>query len=40
MLESTAKQVEDFCKYKKPLKPFDIFINELLKNVNIEINES
>ena len=41
-IESAAKQagVEDFTvkNYKKPLKPFDMFINELLKNVNIEIN--
>jgi protease-4 len=24
--------------YKKPIKPFDLFINELLENINIEIN--
>jgi protease-4 len=41
-IESAAKQagIEDFTikNYKKPLKPFDMFINELLENVNIEIN--
>ena len=24
--------------YKKPMDPFDVFLNELLKNINIEIN--
>ena len=24
--------------YKKPIKPFDLLINELLENINIEIN--
>ena len=32
--------VEDFAvkNYKKPMDPFDVFLNELLKNINIEIN--
>ena len=32
--------VEDFVvkNYKKPMDPFDIFLNELLENINIEIN--
>jgi len=32
--------VEDFVvkNYKKPMDPFDVFLNELLKNINIEIN--
>ena len=32
--------VEDFAvkNYKKPMDPFDVFLNKLLKNINIEIN--
>ena len=32
--------IEDFAvkNYKKPMDPFDVFLNELLKNINIEIN--
>jgi len=32
--------VEDFAvkNYKKSMDPFDVFLNELLKNINIEIN--
>ena len=41
-LESAAEKsgIEDFVvkNYKKPMDPFDIFINELLKNINIEID--
>jgi protease-4 len=33
-------EVEDYeiKSYKKPMNPFDVFINELLENINIEIN--
>ena len=33
-------EVEDYeiKSYKKPMDPFDVFINELLENINIEIN--
>ena len=33
-------EVEDYeiKNYKKPMDPFDVFINELLENINIEIN--
>jgi len=41
-LKSAAKRagIEDFSvkNYKKPMDPFDVFINELLENINIEIN--
>jgi ClpP class serine protease len=41
-LESAAEKsgIEDFVvkNYKKPMDPFDIFLNELLKNINIEID--
>ena len=32
--------IEDFAvkNYKKPMDPFDVFLNKLLKNINIEIN--
>ena len=32
--------VEDFVvkNYKKPMDPFDVFLNELLENINVEIN--
>ena len=41
-LKSAAERagIEDFAvkNYKKPMDPFDVFINELLENINIEIN--
>ena len=41
-IESAAAraEVEDYeiKSYKKPMDPFDVFINELLENINIEIN--
>ena len=41
-LKSAAERagVEDFAvkNYKKPMDPFDVFLNELLENINIEIN--
>lgn len=41
-LKSAAERagIEDFAvkNYKKPMDPFDIFLNELLKNINIEID--
>ena len=41
-LKSAAERagVEDFAvkNYKKPMDPFDVFINELLENINIEID--
>ena len=41
-LESAAERagIEDLQlrTYKKPMDPFDVFINELLENINIEIN--
>ena len=41
-LKSAAERagVEDFAvkNYKKPMDPFDVFLNELLENINIEID--
>ncbi len=41
-LKSAAERagIEDFeiKNYKKPMDPFDVFLNELLDNINIEIN--
>ena len=41
-LKSAADKagIEDFVvkNYKKPMNPFDIFLNELLENINIEID--
>jgi protease-4 len=41
-LKSAAERagIEDFAvkDYKKPMDPFDIFLNELLENINIEID--
>jgi protease-4 len=41
-LKSAAERagVEDFAvkSYKKPMDPFDVFLNELLENINIEID--
>ena len=41
-LKSAAERagIEDFAvkNYKKPMDPFDVFLNELLENINIEIN--
>ena len=41
-LKSAAERagIEDFVvkNYKKPMDPFDVFLNELLENINIEIN--
>ena len=41
-LKSAAERagIEDFAvkNYKKPINSFDVFINELLDNINIEIN--
>jgi protease-4 len=41
-LKSAAERagIEDFAvkNYKKPMDPFDIFLNELLENINIEID--
>ena len=41
-LDSAAKlaEIEDFSvkTYKKPLDPFELFINGLLENINIKIN--
>mgnify|MGYP001437845928 CR=1 FL=1 len=41
-LKSAAEKagIKDFVvkNYKKPMDPFDVFLNELLKNINIEIN--
>ena len=41
-LKSAAERagVEDFTvkNYKKPMDPFDVFLNELLENINIEID--
>jgi hypothetical protein len=41
-LQSAAERagIEDFTvkNYKKPLKPLDAFLNELLKNVDFKIN--
>jgi protease-4 len=41
-LKSAAERagVEDFVvkNYKKPMDPFDVFLNELLENINIEID--
>ena len=41
-LKSAAERagVEDFAvkNYKKPMGPFDVFLNELLENINIEID--
>ena len=41
-IESAAARAEvddyEIKSYKKPMDPFDVFINELLENINIEIN--
>jgi len=41
-LKSAAERagIEDFVvkNYKKPMDPFDVFLNELLENINIEID--
>jgi len=41
-LKSAAERagIEDFAvkNYKKPMDPFDVFLNELLENINIEID--
>jgi protease-4 len=41
-IQSAAEKadIDDFSikNYKKPIDPFDVFINELLENINIEIN--
>ena len=41
-LKSAAERagIEDFAvkNYKKPMDPFDLFLNELLENINIEID--
>jgi protease-4 len=41
-LKSAAERadIEDFVvkNYKKPMNPFDVFLNELLENINIEID--
>ena len=41
-VKSAAERAEvkdyEIKSYKKPMDPFDVFINELLENINIEIN--